>query len=176
VPLRVTTERAALLTAGETSRVRVTSQQVGLLVRVAAAAVTGTATAGIDEADVVAGGETIIVTLTGDTWVASGATFDAIRQDIIDGLDSAQAEALGWNNEVRDNLAVTDVARTSDTVVTITLSAQASYNITAQETITVTVPGSAVATGVLIIATPTFTVDVAAAGGGPTFRVAGFIG
>jgi hypothetical protein len=32
-------------------------------------AVTGTATAAITEADVVAGGKTIILTLTEDTWV-----------------------------------------------------------------------------------------------------------
>ena len=34
------------------------------------AAITGTATATIDEADVVAGGKTIVTTLTSDTWVA----------------------------------------------------------------------------------------------------------
>jgi hypothetical protein len=35
------------------------------------AALTGTATATINEADIVAGGKTIIVTLTGDTWIPS---------------------------------------------------------------------------------------------------------
>ena len=35
------------------------------------AAITGTATATIDETDVVAGGKTIITTLTGDTWVTA---------------------------------------------------------------------------------------------------------
>jgi hypothetical protein len=48
--------------------------------------------------------------------------------------------------------------RTSDTVVTITWDAFATYNITAQETITVTVPGTAVVLGNPITATPTFTV------------------
>ena len=37
----------------------------------ARATITGTATATIDEADVVAGGKTIITTLTGDTWVTA---------------------------------------------------------------------------------------------------------
>ena len=123
------------------------------------AAITGTATAGITEVDVVAGGKEIIITLTNDTWVASGGAFDAIRQDIIDGLDSAQIEATGWNAEVRDNLAVTTVVRTSDTVVTITLSAQAAYDITATETITVTVPSTAVVGGIAITGAPTFTVS-----------------
>lgn len=138
----------------------------------ASAAVTGTATASITEADVVAGGKTIIITLTGDTWLTSaGGLFDAIRQDIIDGLDSAQAEALGWNNEVRDNLAVTTVVRTSDTVVTITLSAQAAYDITAQETITVTVPLTALTLGLApITASPTFTVSHTATTSIPVFR------
>jgi hypothetical protein len=110
-------------------------------------AVTGTATSTINEGDIVTGGKTLILTLTNDTWVASGATFDAIRQDIIDGLDSAQSELTGWNNEVRDNLAVSTVARTSDTAVTITLSAQAAYAITANETITITVPATALVGG-----------------------------
>jgi hypothetical protein len=35
------------------------------------AAITGTATAAISEDDVVAGGKTIVITLTGDTWIAS---------------------------------------------------------------------------------------------------------
>ena len=37
----------------------------------ASAAVTGTATASITEADIVTGGKTIIITLTGTTWIAS---------------------------------------------------------------------------------------------------------
>lgn len=124
------------------------------------AAITGTATAIIDEVDVAVGGKTIIITLTGDTWVADGPTFNAERQNIINGLDSAQSEVTGWNAEVRDKEVVGAVARTSDTVVTITLSAVASYDITVQETITVTVPASALVTSSTeVVGTPTFTVD-----------------
>jgi len=130
------------------------------------AAVTGTATAIIDEDDIVTGGKTIILTLTGDTWVASGAAFNAQRQNIIDGLDSAQVEGTGWNAEVRDKEVVGAVVRTSDTVVTITLTAAASYDITAQEVITVTVPATALVTSAsAVIAAPTFTVDFAVAAG-----------
>jgi len=128
----------------------------------ATAAITGTATATIDESDVVAGGETIIITLANGSWVAAGGTFDAQRQAIIDGLDSAQVEATGWNAEVRDNEVVGAVVRTSQRVVTITLTAQAAYNISAQETITVTVPASAINEVGAIVGTPTFTVDVVA--------------
>ena len=122
------------------------------------AAITGTITSSTTETDIVNGGKTIIITLSNDTWVATGATFDAQRANIIQGLDSAQSELTGWNNEVRDKEVVGAVIRTSDTVVTITLSASASYNITANETITVTVPATAATGGNAIIATPTFNV------------------
>ena len=128
----------------------------------ATAAITGTATAAINEVDIRAGGKTVIITLTGDTWVASGGTFNAQRQAIINGLNSAQSELTGWNNEVRDNLGVGDVTRNSDTQVTVDLSGQVTYDISAQETITVTVPASALVSGILITATPTFTVDTVA--------------
>ncbi len=121
-------------------------------------ALTGTATASITEADVITGGKTIILTVTNDTWVAAGGTFDAQRQNIINGLTSAQSEALGWNNVVKALQGVAGVVQTSGTVVTITLDAQATYDITATETITVTIPGTALANGTNTVATPTFTV------------------
>ena len=84
----------------------------------------------------------------------SGIKFDDIRQDIINGLDSAQAEAAGWDAK-KALIPVSAVVRTSDTVVTITLPAIASYAITANETITATVPSTALAGGSAIVATPT---------------------
>ena len=125
------------------------------------AALTGTATTAT-EADIVAGGKTIILTLTGDTWVAAGATCDAQRQNIINGLDSAQAEATGWDAVVKALQGVAGVVRTSATVVTITLDAQATYNITAAETITATIPATAVTLASAIVASPTFQVGAAA--------------
>jgi len=50
------------------------------------------------------------------------------------------------------------VTRTSSTVVTVTLPAFAGYDVTADETITVTIPATAVASGSPIVATPTFDV------------------
>lgn len=109
---------------------------------------TGTAFGGsyIEDSDIVTGGKTIILTLTGDTWVASGTTFDAQRQNILDGLTSNQSEAAGWDAQ---NFAVTDVVRTSSTVVTITLSAEATYSITKTEDISIEVPASALVTSSL---------------------------
>jgi len=129
------------------------------------AALTGTATASIVESDVVTGGKTIILTLTGDTWVTAGATFDAQRQNIIDGIDSAQAEAAGWDATWKVNEGVSAVVRTSSTVVTITMTAEAGYDITAQETITATIPATALTTSAsAVVASPTFTVDIVASG------------
>lgn len=108
------------------------------------------------ESDIVAGGKTIVITLSGDTWVAAGATFDAQRQNIINGLNSDGSETNGWNNVVRAGLAVTAVVRTNNSVCTITLSAFASYNITSPETITVTIPSTALLAGVAIVGSPTF--------------------
>lgn len=125
------------------------------------ATLTGTATSSITESDVVTGGKTIILTLTGDTWVTAGATFDAQRQNIIDGIDSAQAEAAGWDATWKANEGVTAVVRTSDTVCTITMTAEAGYDITVQETITATIPATALTTSAsAVVASPTFTVDL----------------
>lgn len=131
-------------------------------------ALTGTATTAT-EADIVAGGKTIVLTLTGDTWVTAGATFDAQRANIIAGLDSAQSELLGWDNVVKALQGVSGVVRTSDTVCTITLDAQATYSITADETITATIPATALTGGVAIVAAPTFDVTE---GAGVTFNPA----
>jgi hypothetical protein len=129
-----------------------------------AAALTGTATASITEADIVAGGKTIIITLTGDTWVAAGAAFDAQRQNIINGFDSAQSEANGWDAVVKATESVSAIVRTSNTVVTWTLSAFPSYNITASETITGTIPATALVGGVAVVATPTISISAVGTG------------
>jgi hypothetical protein len=138
----------------------------------ASAVLTGTAVPMITETDVVAGGETIIITLTGDTWVAAGATFDAIRQDIIDGIVAATSPANGWNDVVVAGQGVGGVVRTSDTVVTITLDAFASYDIASTETITCTIPASALTLASPVVASPTFTVTAVAGTGTPFFYYA----
>ena len=87
-----------------------------------------------------AGSETLIITLTGDTWVATVGQDNAITTALINGIDSAQVEAAGWDAVVKIGLTFNDVTRTSATVVTVTLPAFATYDITAAETVTVTVP------------------------------------
>lgn len=97
------------------------------------------------ESSIVAGHSTTI-TLANDTLVAAGAAFDAQRQNLIDADTSAQSETFGFNNVVRDNEPVTSVTRVSDTVYRIDWSAAPTYDITADEVRTVTVPASALVT------------------------------
>ena len=130
-----------------------------------AVALTGTVADGATPAEIEAGGQTAILTLTNTKWVASGSTFNAQRQNIIDGFVSASSDTNGWNNR-RSDFAVTDVVRTSDTIVTITFSASSAYSIPSAETVTVTVPASAMVLGSSLVAAPTFAIT-------PTFTSSG---
>ena len=126
------------------------------------AALTGTASDGATEAEIKAGGQTIVITLTDDTWVATVGADNAITTALIAGIDSGQAEAAGWDAVVKANMVFGDVARTSPTVVTITLAEESTYAITANETITVTIPVSALTAATEVVATPTFVITATA--------------
>ncbi len=107
------------------------------------AALTGTFVSAVpSESDIRAGGKTIIITLTGShVWEDAGANFNSERQNIIDSFFSDGSEDNGWDAEL-SNVPVTDVVRTSATVVTITLSALATFNITEIEVLRCTLPAS----------------------------------
>lgn len=124
------------------------------------ATISGTITAGVTEANIVLGGKTLIITLSGDTWIPAGvSSFDLQRDEILAGIVSAQSEPFGWNNAVIPSQSLGGVVRTSDTVVTITWDVFSAYDISANETISVTVPQTAVKKSKNSIpATPTFTV------------------
>lgn len=132
------------------------------------AAITGTMTATVNEDDLTAGGKTLIGTITGDTLKAAGTGpigSIADTQALIDGFDAASSPANGWNNEVRDKALTSEIVRTSDTVFTWTVAAQAGYDISAQEVITGTIPTDVLVTGAgAITAVPTFTIDAVVAG------------
>lgn len=112
------------------------------------------------------GTRVMTITLATETWVASGATFNAQRANIVNGMVSSGADPAGWNAVVIPMLLTNlgSVVRTSATVVTVTfpgadgISGTSAYRITADETITVTVPGSAVVGGSPIVASPTKTI------------------
>ena len=118
-------------------------------------ALSGTAIAGgVLESEIVTGGETLIVTLTGDTWHPDIGSDNAITTAFLAGItgDGDYATVAAATDH-------TDVARTSDTVVTITYPAVAGYAITEDETVTVDVPGSALAKGIAPVDTATFTIS-----------------
>lgn len=102
----------------------------------------GTGGGGCLESEVVTGGQLITLTLTNGCFNKNTTAFNAARQAMIDGMDSAQAEAAGWDVEVKGKEVVGAVVRTSDAVVTITLTASGSYATSAHETITVTIPAA----------------------------------
>jgi len=140
----------------------------GALVDAVSAAITGTMTATVDEDDITTGGKTIIITLTGDTFKAAGTGpigSTADTQALIDGFDAASSPTNGWNNEVRDKALTSEVVRTSSTVATWTVGAQAGYDITAQEVITGTIPTAVLVTGAgALTGAPTFTIDQVVSG------------
>lgn len=113
-------------------------------VSIITAALSGTAIAGgVLESQMVTGGETLIVTLTGDTWHADIGADNAITTAFLAGITG--------DDDYATIAALTDfgdVARTSDTIVTITYPAGVGYAIATDETVTVAVPASAVAGGV----------------------------
>ena len=137
-----------------------------------------TLVASLTETQVVAGGQTIVFTLSNDTWEATLGADNAVSTAFINSLDSGGAEAFGWDAVVKAGLTFADVTRDSDTQVTVLLPAFPTYSITADETITADLDASVFTTSVIdVTATPTFTVtDVSpvsagtsGGGGGRTF-------
>jgi len=125
--------------------------------------VTGTAVPTQTEADIVTGGKTIILTLTGDTFVTGTSSEDGIAG----GSDSdIAASGTNWDSLIKTALDNTDVVLSvGDTVATITLPAFATYDIPTTETITWTIPAASLTTSATpVIATPTHTVTAVVSG------------
>jgi hypothetical protein len=125
------------------------------------AALTGTVAGGITESDIVTGGDTIILTLTGDTFVTGVSSEDGIAS----GSDSDKTGANKWDALIKTDLDNTDVVLSGgDTIATITLPAYATYDTDELETITWTIPAASLTTsGGDVVASPTFTVSVVSA-------------
>jgi len=129
----------------------------------ATTALTGTMLAGgIDEDDITTGGKTIIITLTGDTFVTGTTSEDGIAG----GSDSDKTGANKWDALIKGSLDNTDLVLSGgDTVATITMPAFPSYDTDETETITWTIPAASLTTSTsAIIATPTFTIAEAVSG------------
>lgn len=113
------------------------------------------------ENQVTQGFREVYVTLSGATWV----DFDAQRQNVINGLSSAQTEDFGWNNEVRDKIETPALTKITDEIARLLLPASSAYQITSNETITWTIPATANSSGSALTATPTISVSAAADSG-----------
>ncbi len=59
------------------------------------AALSGSVVTSATETEIVTGGETLVITLVGDSWDATVGADNAITTALINGIDSAQAEAGG---------------------------------------------------------------------------------
>lgn len=129
----------------------------------ATAALTGTIAPTSTEADIVSGGKTVILTLTGDSFVTGTTSEDGIAA----GSDSDQAASgTNWDSLIKTALDNTDLVLSGgNTIATITLPAFATYDISATETITWTIPAASLTTsGSPIIVTPTFTITPVVSG------------
>lgn len=109
---------------------------------------------GVTEADIVTGSQTATFTLSGppgDTWLSTLGDDIQCTTDFLNGLDSAQSEAAGWDAKLKPSgggiLAFSDLTRTSTVLMTLVLPAVATYDITSTEIITPTIPACAFTTG-----------------------------
>ena len=124
---------------------------------------TGTVTGSIDEDAIVLGGDTVILTVAGDTFVTGTSSEDGIAG----GSDSDKTGANKWDALIKTALDNGDVVLSvGDTVATITLPAFGTYDTDEQEIITWTIPAASLTTSTsAIVATPTFTIDQVVSGG-----------
>lgn len=114
------------------------------------------------EAEVVAGGNTCILTLTGATWATDIATDPAKRRALTRALFAAGGEEWDWNTKVMPAVLAspTAIVRTSNTVVTITFPAVAGYSIGSNDTINFLCPPDLVVPAVPISVATTAALDV----------------
>ena len=103
-------------------------------------ALTGTAVAGgVLESEIVTGGETVIITLTGSTWGATLGADNAVTTAFLAAITGDLADAAGFNAQV--TLVHGNLVQTSTTIMTLTLPATAGYSITSgNETVTIAPP------------------------------------
>lgn len=119
----------------------------------------GTAIAdGILEAAVVTGSETVIITLVNDNWVETIGADNAITTAFLAAITGDGSGGNAFDDEV--SLVHGNLTRTSDKVLTLVLPAAASYNVAADETVTVAVPASAVVRGIAPGASASFDISI----------------
>ena len=106
------------------------------------------------EADMVAGGEILILALntgrlppTSDTWHADIGSDNARTDALLAGIVSSGIEPNGWNNVITPLLTFAQVTRVSDVTVTIDFPAAPGYDISISELVAINVPTLALTGG-----------------------------
>ena len=107
---------------------------------------------------------TFTVAITNDTFASlvghRHIVPDATRA-LLSGVRSAQSEPAGWNAIVVPALQELNVARTG-TLVLVTIPRVPTYDITAPETISLTIPGAVLTSGRTVRATPDIPIEAEA--------------
>lgn len=128
------------------------------------AALGGTVTASVGEADIASGGKTLELTLTGGRWATDITTDTTKRNALFEGI-IASSEATEWAKVINALKLEGQAAVSLDSVtkLTVMLPAVSGYNIINPQNITVTIPAASVQ-GALspIPVTPGFQVKAAA--------------
>lgn len=155
----------------------------GMDLRALGAGLTGTVTNNTTETNIVTGGKTIVLTLSKATWLAADGTDNTFNNDyksgtidsLFDGMVADGSQGAEWGKVVTDLKAgksgtdINAVKRTSNTVLTITLPAETTFDISANQNISVTIPKAlvidtlGVTSSVDVLASPTFRISIASA-------------
>ncbi len=106
----------------------------------------------VTEADIVAGSETLVITLTNGKWASDIASNATVSKALFDGLTVSPTvstnDTNSWKNKVIANLKTANIKVNSDTEIVITLPAATGYAISADQSIVVNIPSVCIAGGI----------------------------
>ncbi|MCF8380516.1 MAG: T9SS type A sorting domain-containing protein [Bacteroidales bacterium] len=113
----------------------------------------GTITTGRTELNIRENPYQITISISNDTLVAEGAAFNAVRSSILGGISGN----VNWS-VINSNLTVSNVVRTNANTVTISIPAVSNYYIGSNETVSVSLPVSALQNGAYSLGSETFSI------------------
>lgn len=122
-----------------------------------------TLTAVLTEPKIVAGGQTLVITLNNDSWAQDVVSSTTKLNELISNI-TASTNTTAWNNvqtALKNNPS--DVVRTSDSVLTITLPPVSTYNLDSDQTINVTIPSDCTSTSSASFNAGSFTIKAVTA-------------
>lgn len=117
------------------------------------AQISGTAIPSLGEGDIVAGNKEIVITLTNGKFALDVASDAEKRNAIYDGIKTSSSDTTMWGKVITALKAAgeTAITRNSSNKITITLPAVADYNISMNETISVSVPYKTATNGEILV-------------------------